>query len=66
MALNETDIKILVLIIFVAWFKLLYMSLESKSLLCMVILICPGFIMMLLVLTLTWGPAFGEWLKAAG
>lgn len=66
MGINEADIKILVLIIFVAWFKLLYISLETKNLLCMVILICPGFIMMLLVLNLTWGPAFGELLASAG
>ena len=66
MALNETDIKILVLIIFVVWFKLLYMSLEAKSLLCLSLLMFPGFPLMVIVLNLTWGPAFGELLASAG
>ena len=66
MGINEADIKIIVLVIFVIWIKLLYISLEDKNLLCAIILACPGFILMLMVLTLTWGLAFGEWLKASG
>jgi len=66
MALNETDIKIIVLVIFVVWFRLLYMSLEAKSLLCLALLMFPGFPLMVIVLNLTWGPAFGELLASAG
>lgn len=66
MGLNETDIKIIVLVVFVIWFKLLYMSLDVKSLLCVALLMFPGFPLMLIVINLTWGPTFGEWLKAAG
>jgi hypothetical protein len=66
MALNETDIKIIVLVILIVWFRLLYMSLEAKSLLCLTILLFPGFPLMIFVLNATWGPAFGELLASAG
>jgi hypothetical protein len=66
MALNELDIKIIVLVIFVFWLRLIWLSCEAKHILSLLLLVCPGFILMLAVLHLTWGPTFGEWLAAGG
>lgn len=62
--MNAADIRILVLILFVVYMVLLWKLAEAKQLLGLLLLLCPGFILMLAVLHLTWGPVIGDWFKS--
>ena len=62
--MNSTDIQILVLVLIVVWFTMLWQSLNAKNLLCLTLLLFPGFPLIVIVLNLSWGPAFGEWLHS--
>jgi hypothetical protein len=62
--MNATDLRILVLILFVVWLVMLWKLAEAKQILGLLLLLCPGFILMLAVLHFTWGPVIGDWLKS--
>ena len=62
--MNAADFRILVLILFVVYMVLLWKLAEAKQILGLLILLLPGFILLLAVLHFTWGPVIGDWLKS--
>jgi hypothetical protein len=58
------DYRAIVLLLFVVYFCMLWAALEAKSLLCLTILLVPGFILVLTAINITWGPTIGDWFKS--